>query len=110
VAIRKVEVKPLGDSVFDVRLEVENSGYLPTALAQGEASREVHPTRVVVNVEDKRILAGTRRVMLGTIPGSGGMKEVRWVILGRGLSTIDVDVVSMLGGTVKTRIELKEGN
>jgi hypothetical protein len=110
VHIRKSEAKPLGNGVFEVKLEIENTGYLPTALAQGELSREVYPSRVVLSVDEKRILAGTKRTMLGPIPGSGGMKEVRWVIQGRGLAKLEVEVVSMLGGTVQTSLELKEGN
>lgn len=110
VRVRKAEAKPLGNGVFEVRLEVENTGYLPTALAQGELSREVYPTRVVLSVDHERILAGTRRTVLGPIPGSGGMKEVRWVIQGQGLAKLELEVDSMLGGTVRASLELKEGN
>jgi len=110
VRLRKAEAKPLGNGVFEIKLQIENTGYLPTALAQGELSREVYPTRVVLSVDDQRILAGTKRPLLGPIAGSGGMREVRWVIQGQGLPKLEVEVVSMLGGTVQTSLELKEGN
>lgn len=110
LGIRRVKVKPLGESVFDVTVQIENTGYLPTALAQGEVSREVAPTRVVLNLDDKAILSGTRRVMVGPIPGSGGMKEVRWVILAKGVDGVTVEIVSALAGTVRKSIELKESS
>ncbi len=109
VHFRKAEARPLGNGVFELKLEIENTGYLPTALAQGELSREVYPTRVVLSVDEKRLLAGTKRTLLGPIPGSGGMKEVHWVIQGQGVARLDVEVVSMLGGTFRTSLELKEG-
>src|SRR5262249_10571774 len=107
VGIRRTTVIPLGESVYDVRVQVENTGYLPTSLAQGNITREVYATRVVLtNITDKAILSGTKRTMLGAIEGSGGMKEVRWVIHAKG--KLDLEVVSMLGGTVNASIELKE--
>jgi hypothetical protein len=64
---------------------------------------------VTLNLDDKAILSGSRRVMLGSIPGSGGMKEVRWVILAKGRDAVAVEAVSALAGTVRRSIELKEG-
>lgn len=101
------QLKDLGDGMFDLTVTVRNAGYLPTALAQGEFSRQVHPTRVTLLLEEKAILAGTRRVMLGPIPGSGGSKEVRWVFLAPGLGRVEVEAVSALGGTARTHIDLK---
>ena len=107
VAIRKVEVKSLGESVFDITVHVENAGFLPTSMAQGGVTREVHPTRVVLKSEVKSLIAGTRTVMLNSID-PGGSKEARWVVLSKGLKQLDIEVVSMLGGRLKQAIELKE--
>jgi len=107
VAIRKVEVKSLGESVFDVTVHVENAGFLPTSLAQGGATREVHPTRVVLKSDVKSLLSGTKTVMLNSIE-PGGSKEARWVVLAKGLKQLDIEVVSMLGGRLQQTIELKE--
>lgn len=101
-------VKSLGDGLWDLTVTVRNTGYLPTALAQGEFSRQVPPTRVTLLVDEKAILAGTRRVMLGSIAGSGGSKQVRWVVLAPELQRVEVEIVSALAGTVRKLIELKE--
>jgi hypothetical protein len=107
IGIRKAEAKPLGEFVYDVTVQIENTGYLPTALAQGGLTREVYPTRVVLKTEDKSILSGDRITMLNAIQG-GATKEVRWVVRAKGAKKMDVEVISMLGGRMQTSIELKE--
>jgi hypothetical protein len=108
VGIRKIRVKHLGNSVYDVTVEVENTGYLPTVIAQGAVSREVNPTRVVLKLDEAAVLSGSRQTMLGPIEGSGGMREVRYILNVKGRAKVEVEVVSMLAGTAKATIELKD--
>ena len=108
VAIRKAEAKHLGNSIYEVTIQVENTGYLPASIAQGNVTREVHPTRVILDLEGKSILSGSKITMLGAIEGSGGMKETRHIVHAKEIRTLQVEVISMLGGTVRTSIELKE--
>ena len=107
IGIRKTEVKHLGESVYDVTVQVENTGYLPTALAQGGLTREVHPTRVTLRADQKHLLSGERTTMLNAIQ-PGEMREVRWVVRAKGLKKLDVEVISMLGGRTQASVELKE--
>lgn len=109
IGVRQAVAKDLGESVFEVTIQVENTGYLPTALSQGNVTREVFPTRVALDLEPKAILSGTQTSQLGPIDGSGGMKELRYIVHAPGKDRIGVEVISMLGGSVKTSIELKEG-
>ena len=107
IGIRKSEAKHLGESVYDVTVQVENTGYLPTMLAQGGLTREVHPTRVVLKTDQKFLLSGERTTMLNAIQ-AGEMKEVRWVVRAKGAKKLEVEVISMLGGRTQTSVELKE--
>jgi hypothetical protein len=109
IGIRVTKVKSLGESVYDVTIRVENNGYLPTALAQGNLTREVHPTRLSLDVEEQELLSGAKLTMLGPIEGSGGRREVRYIIHAKGRKEIPIKAVSMLGGSVQTRIKLPEG-
>ncbi len=108
VGLRKSVVKPLGESVYDVTLQIENTGYLPTSLSQGGLTREVHQTRVVLKVDAKTILSGAKTTMLGPIEGSGGMKEVRYIVHAKERNKLEVEIISMLGGTVQASVDLKE--
>lgn len=107
IGIRSTKVKHLGAGVYDLTVQVENTGYLPTLLAQGSETGEIHPTRVVLDVANAALLAGTRTTTLGMIAGSGGMKEVRWIVRAAAKS-IAVEVVSMLGGRAQATIVLKK--
>ncbi len=105
--VRQTKVKSLGDGVFDITVQVENSGYLPTALAQGGVTREVHPTLVELKIDDKSILSGSKRAVLNAIEGSGGMREVRWVIHAPNTTKVTVNVRSTFAGSFDAEIELK---
>jgi hypothetical protein len=107
IGIRKAEAKHLGESVYDVTVQLENTGYLPTALAQGGLTRDVNPTRVILKTDQKFLLSGERTTMLNAIQG-GEMKEVRWVVRAKGAKKLDVEVISMLAGRTQTSVELKE--
>jgi hypothetical protein len=106
VGIRKMTSKHLGESVYEVKIQIENTGYLPTAPAHGEITREVYPTRVTLDLDPKAFLSGTRMTQLRTIAGSGGMEEIRYVLHAPNRKPIKVHVVSMLGGTVEATLEL----
>jgi hypothetical protein len=106
VALRKAEAKHLGSGVFELTLQVENSGYLPTVLSHGTATREVLRTRVLVSLDPKQFLAGQKMTFVGPIPGSGGMEELRYIVRAKG--AVDVQVISALGGTVRRTVELSE--
>lgn len=109
IAFRKAEAKSLGESVFELVIQVENNGYLPTMLAQGSVTSEVHPTRLLLNLDEKAFLSGAPRTMLGVMEGSGGMVETRFVVRAKGLKEIKIEAISMLAGTIQTTVQLKEG-
>ncbi len=106
IALRQPKITPLGNGLFELKLQIENVGYLPTALAQGTLTREVLRTRVVLGMDERRILAGRKTTFLGPIAGSGGMEEVRYVI--RSPGPCSIEVVSALGGSARQTIEFKE--
>ena len=106
VGFRKAAVRPLGQGVFELTVQIENTGYLPTALAQGALTREVLPTRVSLLLEDKQILAGQKTTLLGPIPGSGGMEELRYIVRAKG--QVEIEAISALGGSSRRTLELKE--
>jgi hypothetical protein len=106
IQFRKVTIKHLGDSVFEVTVQVENTGYLPTSLAQGEMTREVAPTRVVLGADRKEILSGMPTTNLAPIQGSGGMRELRYIVFAKDRQELNVKVISTLAGTVSTNVAL----
>ncbi len=106
IGIRKVEAKHLGENVYEVKIQVENTGFMPTSLAHGQTTREVYLTRIVMELDNERFLSGSRITNLPTIQGSCGMAEVRYVIYAPDRDRIDFKVVSMLAGQAEGTIEL----
>ncbi|HXJ60409.1 MAG TPA: M14 family metallopeptidase [Verrucomicrobiae bacterium] len=107
IGVHRIEVKHLGESVYDITAHIENTGVLPTQLAQGGLTREVLPTRVILKTDTKNILSGQRTVMLDAIQGHAA-KEVRWVVRAKGESKLDLEIVSALAGHTQTAVQLKQ--
>ncbi len=108
IGIRKIETKHLGQGTYDIGIQVENTGFLPTSLAQGQTTREVYPTRLVMELEDEYFLSGARIISLPTISGSGDMVELRYVIYAPGRKKIDFEIISMLAGQIDGTINLQK--
>jgi hypothetical protein len=107
IGVRKIETKHLGQSVYEVKIRVENTGFLPTLLSHGQTTREINPTRLVLNLDDELILSGTRITNLPVIQGSGGMAEQRYIVRAADRKKIEFEVVSTLAGRVEGAIELQ---
>jgi hypothetical protein len=97
-----------GGGLFSITAVVENSGYLPTALAQGVHTRKAPPVLVRLDLGGARLLAGRERERIDALAGSGGRKEFRWLVLApEGVTSISLDVSSPKAGRVARTIELK---
>jgi len=106
IQVGKIECRLLADSIYEIEIDVVNAGFLPTALAHGETCRAVHPTRIVLNLPQECFLSGERTTFLPTIAGSGGVAKARYTIRAPDRQSIRFEVVSMLAGRVKGRVEL----
>jgi hypothetical protein len=108
IGVRKIECRHLGRSVYEVEIQVENTGFLPTVLVHGRTTREVYPTRLVMELDDESFLSGSRITNLPPIRGSGGMVEQRYIVRVPELEKIDFQVISMLAGKVNSSIDLSK--
>jgi hypothetical protein len=108
ISIRNIETKHLGQGTYDIEIQVENTGFLPTSLSQGQTTREVYPTRLVIELEDEHFLSGARITTLPVIPGSGGMVEARYIIYAPDRKKISFEIISMLAGQVEGTISLEK--
>jgi hypothetical protein len=104
--IGRVECRLLADAVYEIEILVSNAGFLPTALAHGQTTREVYPTRIILELGPEGFLSGARTTFLPIIAGSGGTAKVRYTIHAPNRRQVRFRVVSMLGGRVERTIEL----
>jgi hypothetical protein len=106
IQVAKIECRLLADSIYEIEILVTNTGFLPTALAHGETSQQILPTRVTLDLGPECFLAGAKTTFLPTIAGSGGTAKTRYTIRAADRSEIKFEVISTLAGRIQGTIEL----
>ena len=108
VRIADVKVTNHGGGVFEVDAEIENSGFLPTATAQGVRARAVAPTMVQLGVPPEDVITGDAKTsFFPTLDGSGARRSFSWVIRGAQGARIELRVRSQKGGRDSATITLR---
>ncbi len=108
IKIAKTEVINHGGGIFRIKAEVENTGFLPTALSHGVASRSVSPTMVQLGIDPKTIISGNDKTnFFQALDGSGKRQKYEWLIKGKAGDKIELKVVAQKAGTDKVNITLK---
>jgi hypothetical protein len=108
VAIAESSATALGGGLYRVKVEVENSGFLPTSSAQGVRARSVKPTMVQLGVDPNDIVSGAPKTnFFPALAGSGRRQTYEWIIKGKPGSSITVKAVAQKGGSATATIALK---
>jgi len=108
VAIARTEVTALGGGLYRITADVENAGFLPTALAQGVTARSVKPVMVQLGVPPESIITGSEKTsFIPALAGSGSRQSFEWVITGKPGSTVTLKAVSQKGGTDTATLTLR---
>jgi hypothetical protein len=74
------KVEDLGGGVWRVTVAVVNEGYLPSVCSMGERCRRPKPTRLDVDLRGATLIQGDVRHTWTRIEGSGGRREVKWLL------------------------------
>ena len=108
VRVAKAEAESLGGAIFRVTAEIENTGFLPTALAHGAAARAVKPVMVQLGVPPASIISGVEKtIAVPALAGSGSRRSFEWVITGAPGTSITLTVVSQKSGSDRATIALR---
>ena len=108
VKIAKTEVVNHGGGIFIIKAEVENNGFLPTALSHGVVSRSVKPTMVQLEVDPKSIISGNAKTnFFQSLAGSGSREKYEWLIKGKQGDQVNLKVVAQKAGSDNVKITLK---
>ena len=108
IEIRNVTVTSMDNKVFRVTADITNTGYLPTNSAMGNKAR--WSRNVKVNVElgkDQSITSGKAKQILDPIKGSGGRKELTWLIVSKPGAIITLSAESPAAGKATQTVILK---
>jgi hypothetical protein len=108
VSIASATATSLGGGLYRIKAEIENTGLLPTAAAQGVRSRAVKPTMVQLGVDPADIVSGAPKTnFFPTLAGSGRREVYEWIVKSKPGSTITLKAMSQKGGTATAAIAVK---
>ncbi len=108
VTIARTEVTALGGGLFRIKADVENTGFLPTALAHAVTARSVKPVMVQLGVPPESIITGAEKTnAIPVLAGSGSRQSFEWVIKGQPGASVTLIVQSQKSGTDRATIALR---
>ena len=110
VGLASTEVESHGGGLFTLTVDVENTGFFPSALRHGVVSGSVPPVVVQIGVAREDLITGD--ALTSEIPqlaGSGTRARFSWVIRGESGDSVEIRVRSQKGGTEVIRVALEEG-
>jgi hypothetical protein len=108
IAIAKSEVTALGAGLYRITVDVENSGYLPTALSQAVQARAVKPVMVQLGVPPESIITGDEKTNhINALAGAGTRQSFEWVIKGKPGTSVTVRAVSQKSGSDTATLTLQ---
>jgi hypothetical protein len=79
IKLGKTEVKPMGSSVYQVKVWVENTGYLPYPTAMGKRNKRIQPVIVTLEGDGFKIVDGKKRSTIQSIAGNQAA-SVTWIV------------------------------
>jgi len=108
VAVAKAEATALGGGLYRIVAEVENSGYLPTAMAQGALARAVKPVVVQLGVPPDSIVTGAEKTMsITALAGSGTRQSFEWIVKSKPGTAVTLTLKSQKAGGDTVTLTLK---
>jgi len=108
VAIADTSVKSLGGGLYRIKAEVENSGFLPTSMAQGVRARAVAPTMVQLGVDPAAIVSGSPKTnFFPSLAGTGRRQTYEWIVKGTPGATVTLKAVAQKAGSATATLTLK---
>ena len=108
VKLEGPRVEKLDKNVYRITVQVTNEGYLPTNSQMGVKSQWARKVKVGIKLGGgQKLAAGRKMQLLDAIPGSGGSRELNWLVIGEKGSTVTVTAGSPMAGTDIQTFKLK---
>jgi hypothetical protein len=108
VRIASTDVVAEGGGIFKITAEVENTGFLPTALAHGVRARAVNPVMVQLQIAPEDLISGDPKTsFFPSLAGSGSRESLTWIIQGEEGDQIELLLRSQKSGTQTASLTLR---
>lgn len=104
----EAEARELGGGTWRVDAVVGNESLLPLASALARRARSSRPARVRLELADgATLVAGPREELVSDLAGSGGRRELSWIVRAPSASAIAVSVDTSSAGAERVVPEVK---
>ena len=107
LSIKEAKAEAKGGGIYEVKATVENTGTLPTALAQGVVTRKALPVLVKLDLGEAKLLSGQALNRINALAGLGASQEYRWLVLvPSGKKTLAIEATCPKAGSARREIAL----
>ncbi|MCY2959462.1 MAG: M14 family zinc carboxypeptidase [Planctomycetota bacterium] len=108
VRVAEAKAKDLGAGTWRIDVVVGNESLLPLQSALARRARAVRPARVDLELKDgATLVAGPHEELVSDLAGSGGRREIRWIVRAPSLGSIAVRIDTDSAGTARVTPEVK---
>ncbi len=108
VGIANTDVTNHGAGVFEITAEIENTGFLPTAMQQGVRARSVPAVMVQLDVLPENVITGAAKTsLIPSLNGSGAREEFSWFVRGSPGDRVQLRVRTTKSGLASATITLR---
>jgi hypothetical protein len=108
LATPSTRVEALGENTYRVIVHFANSGWFPTATAQGRRAQTAWPVTVRVSLgKGQTLFSGLPQESLPSIPGSGATRKLEWTVRGPRGSVFGIQASAPRAGSASTTVELR---
>jgi hypothetical protein len=108
IDVKNLKVEDLHNNVYRITLHVVNDGYLPTNPQIGVPNKWCPKIKLAVNLsQNQKIVSGRVLQFIDRLEGSGGSKEISWMVMGKKGETVKITIGSPMAGTVVKEVELR---
>ena len=108
VSIKQPLIKNIGRGLWEIKVAVENNGWLPAGTAMAKQNKRARPYVVRLNTPNESILNGQKVRRIWTIDGGGNRIWFTWIIQGKTNSPLSITLYSEKYGIEEINTTLVE--
>jgi hypothetical protein len=108
IDLQNLKVENLHNNVYRVTLSIVNLGYLPTNTQIGIQNKWCPKIKLALDLtETQQLVSGKVLQFVDRLDGSGGSKEISWMLMGKKGDSVNISIGSPMTGTVQRNVKLQ---
>ena len=106
IDVQNLKTEHLHDNVYRVTLNVTNIGFLPTNTQIGIKNKWCPKIKIALTLtENQKLVSGRILQFIDILDGSGGSKEVSWMVMGKKGDLLKIQIGSPMTGSLQKNVK-----